>query len=599
MGLLSRLKMEFIYLKSALRTLKRTTAVAKNPDRTFAHMMTELAAEHGDRPALIDANSQLTYRELEERGNQYARWAQSQGVKKGDCVALLMPNKPEYVAAWLGVIRAGGVCALLNTNLNGAALAHCINIVTPKAVIVDTALMEAYQSAIDHLDGDMNPWAYGGDGGDMPSLNAKLEETSSSPLSGDEIVKFNNWDKALYIYTSGTTGLPKAANIIHYRTAAIMHGFSAATEATKDDRMYVCLPLYHTAGGVMAIGIVLTVGGSVFMSEKFSASQFWDEVVDNDCTMFQYIGELCRYLLNSPPHPKENQHKVRLIDGNGLRPDIWEDFQSRFKIPFILEWYASTEGNTVFFNFDQKVGAIGRLPKWAEKKFATKIVKFDQDTEMPVRGPDGNLVECAPNEVGEAISQILNDPSKPTLRFEGYADKAATEKKIIRDAFEKGDAWFRSGDLIRKDELGYFYFIDRIGDTFRWKGENVATSEVSEAITGYDGVQEANVYGVAVEGKDGRAGMVSLVVDDTFDMHGLRDHLTTSLPDYARPFFVRLQEEIESTGTFKQRKVDLVKEGFNPDKISDQLYFNHPKQLEFVPLTADLYKDIQSGAVRM
>ena len=275
----------------------------------------------------------------------------------------------------------------------------------------------------------------------------------------------------------------------------------------------------------MAIGITMTVGGSVFIRDKFSASQFWDDVVDNDCTMFQYIGELCRYLLNSPVHPKENKHKIRLIDGNGLRPDIWEEFRDRFKIPFILEWYASTEGNTVFFNFDQKVGAIGRIPKWAEKKFVTKIVKYDQDNEEPARGADGKLIECAPNEVGEAISQILDDPSKPSQRFEGYADKAATEKKIIRGAFEEGDAWFRSGDLIRKDELGYFYFIDRIGDTFRWKGENVATSEVSEALTGYKGIQEANVYGVKVEGKDGRAGMVSLVVDNQFDIQGFRTHL--------------------------------------------------------------------------
>lgn len=598
MSILSRLKTEFIYLKAALRTLKRTTKVAKNTDYTFSHLMGDLAKKYGDKPALISSDASLSYKELDQRANQYARWAQAQGVKKGDCVALLMPNKPEYVAAWLGVIRAGGACALLNTNLTGASLAHCINIVTPNAIIVDEDLSQAYDGTTSHLDGKMNAWGYGNATG-LPNLKDALDKISNAPLSGNEVVPINTYDQALYIYTSGTTGLPKAANIIHYRIMAIMNAFSAATYATKDDRIYVCLPMYHTAGGIMAIGITLTLGGSAFIRDKFSATHFWDDIVENDCTMFQYIGELCRYLLNSPIHPKETSHKLRLVDGNGLRPDIWEEFQSRFKIPFILEWYGATEGNAVFFNFDQKVGAIGRLPKWAEKKFVTEIVKFDQDTEMPVRDEKGNLVKCEPNEIGEAVSQILNDPKKPAQRFEGYADKVATEKKIIRNAFEKDDAWFRTGDLIRKDEMGYFYFIDRIGDTFRWKGENVATSEVSEAITVFDGVQEANVYGVQIKGMDGRAGMVSLVVDETFDLESFHAHIYAKLADYARPVFVRIQQEIEATGTFKQRKIDLVKQGFNPKKIKDTLYFNDPRKASFTPLDGELYERIENGELRL
>lgn len=597
MGFFSRLKKEYIYLRSALRTLKRTTGVAKNPHYTCPHMIADLAARFGDRPALISKDAQLSFRELDRRANQYARWTQAQGVEKGDCIALLMPNKAEYMAAWLGVIRAGGCCALLNTNLSGPSLAHCINIVSPKAIIVDKALAGIYETALPHLDGAANPWIYGSDGS-LPRLDTALEKLSDTPLSDIETVELTTSDKALYIYTSGTTGLPKAAVITHYRVMGIMHAFAAATNANGNDRMYVCLPLYHTAGGIMALGIVLTVGGSAVIGEKFSASTFWDDIVDNDCTMFQYIGELCRYLLNSPPHPKENRHRLRLIDGNGLRPDIWEKFRDRFKIPFILEWYASTEGNAVFFNFDQTIGAIGRLPKWAEKRFLIKIVKFDQETEMPVRDANGFLIECAPNEVGEAISQIVNDPLKPSQRFAGYADKVATEKKIIRDAFEKGDAWFRSGDLIRKDELGYFYFIDRIGDTFRWKGENVATSEVSEALTVFKGVKEVNAYGVTVEGMDGRAGMVSLVADDDFDLDAFHVHVRTMLPDYARPVFIRLQAEIEATGTFKQRKVDLVKEGFDPQKIADRLFFSHPKKGAYVAIDAALYKQIQGGEFR-
>ncbi len=595
MGLLSRLRTEFIYLRAALRTLKRTTAVAKNKKYTLSHLAEDLAVQYGDRPALISPHQTLSYDGLNKRANQYARWAQQQGVKKGDCIALLMPNKPEYIAAWLGIIRAGGICALLNTHLKGSALAHCINIVKPKAIIIDSELEETYNTTLRHLDGDINAWYYGKTEGGKQKLQEKLISISDEPLTGDQVVEITNSDKALYIYTSGTTGLPKAANIIHFRVMAIMNGFSAATKATQNDRMYVCLPLYHTVGGIMAIGITLTVGGSVFIQKKFSASHFWDDIVDNHCTMFQYIGELCRYLLNSPKHIKENKHQLRLINGNGLRPDIWEAFQARFKIPFILEWYASTEGNAVFFNFDQKVGSIGRLPKWAEKKFITEIVRYDPDTEMPMRNEQGHLIKCKPDEVGEAVSKILNDPSKPSQRFEGYTDKSATEKKIIYNAFEEGDAWFRTGDLIRKDKMGYFYFIDRIGDTFRWKGENVATSEVSETLTQYRGISEANVYGVKIEGTDGRAGMAALVINKDFDIGQFHEFLNRELTDYARPLFIRLQKTIEATGTFKQRKVELVKEGFDPKKVNDTLYFNNPKKGAFIKIDETLYNEIQNG----
>ncbi|MDQ4062288.1 MAG: long-chain-acyl-CoA synthetase, partial [Pseudomonadota bacterium] len=520
-------------------------------------------------------------------------------VGKGDAVALLMPNRPEYLAIWLGLVRVGGVAALLNTNLTGPSLAHSIRIARPKHIIVAEDLLAQFETARPHLETNAKIWVHGQGDGRFDRVDRAVEEVSSDPVPASDRPAITIDDPALYIYTSGTTGLPKAANFNHYRIQGAMNGFAAATNATEADRTYVALPLYHSTGGVLAVGTTLTVGGSVVIREKFSAREFWDDIVRNECTMFQYVGELCRYLLNAPTSPNETRHKIRLCNGNGLRPDIWLDFKTRFRIPHILEWYAATEGNVVLFNFDGKPGSIGRIPAWAKHRFPVKLVKFDIEAEAPVRDANGHCIECAPGEVGEALGQIVNDPLKPANRFDGYADPKATEAKILRDVFEPGDAWFRTGDLMRRDELGYFYFVDRIGDTFRWKGENVATSEVSEAISLFPGVREANVYGVRIHGCDGRAGMAALEVGSEIDLDKLRRHIEARLPAYARPLFLRLMPEIEHTGTFKQRKVDLVKEGFDPRAIPDEIWFDNPETRRLERLDAALYERIQSGALRL
>lgn len=608
MAFLDRMRSEYQYVSGAIRTLRRLKPVVSNPDRIWPDVLEELVEKYGDRPALLSDKQNFTYSEFYERSNQYARWALSQGVQKGDVVALLMPNAPEFLAVWTGIARVGGTTALLNTNLKGAPLAHCINITAPKIIIVDAALGERFKSAEKHLDygtieDQPDLWQYGEGSIDfMQSPNAMkpiLDEMDPAPIAVADRPEMTTEDKCLYIYTSGTTGLPKAANINHYRTQAIMFGFSAATKATRNDRMYSCMPMFHSAGGLIATGSMLMAGGSVFLAEKFSATGFWDDVVDNDCTMFQYIGELCRYLVNSPPHPKERQHKIRLCNGNGLRPDIWQKFQSRFKLPNILEWYAATESNAVFFNFDGKVGAIGRIPKWAEFRFVTEVVRFDYETEAPKRNAQGFCELCEPNEIGEVISQILNDPKRPSQRFEGYSNRAESNRKVLENVFEPGDRWFRTGDLMRKDALGYFYFIDRIGDTFRWKGENVATSEVAENLTGFDGIAEANAYGVSVTGMEGRAGMVALVVEDDFDPQAFYAHVKEHLPDYAQPVFLRIQSSIDVTGTFKQRKVELVKQGFDPKGVSDPLFVIDHKAQNYVTLTDTLYDDVCSGKRRL
>ena len=600
MGLIAKVQTELAYLRGSLRALKRTGVIAKNPTTTIRDMSENLAARYADRTALISDRETLTYRDWNSRANRYARWFAGLGLQKGDVVALLMPNRPEYMCIWLGIAKAGGVTALINTNLTGTSLAHCINVVSARVVIVEASLAPLLEGARAALTGGAKIVAHGA-GSAHERIDTVVEGLSDANLPDAGRVPLNVNDKCLYIYTSGTTGLPKAANINHYRVQLAMHGFSGATGARERDRMYDCLPMYHTVGGVVAPGCVLTVGGTCVIREKFSAREFWSDIVKHRCTMFAYVGELCRYLLHAPPGPDDRRHAIRLCVGNGLRPDVFEAFRDRFGLPHILELYAATEGNCSMFNFDSKPGAVGRIPKWAERRFVIKIIRFDVETGEPVRDAQGLCIECAPDEIGEMVGEILNDPSKPSARFEGYADKAATEKKILRDVKRKGDAWFRTGDLLKKDKDRYFYFVDRIGDTFRWKGENVSTTEVSEAITSFPGVVDCTVYGVGVPGAEGRAGMAALVTDpaDGFDVTKLPGHLAAHLPEYARPLFLRFQGALEITGTFKQRKVELVKEGFDPGRVKDRLFVYDGRARQFKALTPAVHAEIAAGGVRL
>jgi fatty-acyl-CoA synthase len=598
----SRIAREIACLSGVLRALKATTHIGKNRSRVFPHVIAELAETHRGRLALISERETYTYEELNGRANTYARWAKQNGVEKGDTVALMMPNRPDYLAFWIGVTRIGGAVALLNTNLSGAALAHGVSIVKPRHVVVAAELEAAYASAQAIVACDPRPkvWLHGAGENGWPRIDEAVAALSCDPLPAADLPALSIEDRALYIYTSGTTGLPKAANINHYRLMAISHGFCGAMGIRPDDRMYECLPMYHTAGGVIAAGSPLIAGASVVIREKFQASRFWDDVVESGCTLAQYIGELCRYLIHTPECEAEKRHKLRLVCGNGLRPDVWPEFERRFRIPTILEWYAATEGNVALFNFDGMPGAVGRIAWYMKRKFPVKVVKFDVEAGEAVRGPDGFCIECGPDEPGEAIGQILNDPTRPSARFEGYADPEATKRKVLPDAFEKGDRWFRTGDLMRRDADGYFYFVDRIGDTFRWKGENVATSEVQEAISVFPGVKDVNVYGVAIPGHDGRAGMAMLVPEpEGIDLEGLAAHIERSLPAFARPVVLRLGRELDVTGTFKQRKVDLAREGCDPRLVSDPMYLACPAERRYAPLDVALYEDVAAKRVRI
>ena len=599
MGIIERIRKDILFVVGVGTAVLRVTRMAKRRTRTFPDVVEDLANRFPDKAALLSDRETFTYAQFNARANRYARWARANGIAKGDTVGLLMLNRPEYVAIWLGIARMGGVVALLNTNLSGKALAHCVNIVSPKHVIVADNLATAFTTAEPLLTCAPTLWSHGVAVGGEKNLNEALASFDDGPIAKNDRPELSVDDRCLYVYTSGTTGLPKAANINHYRVFAAAEAFSAVMGMTAKDRMYDCLPLYHTSGGVIAICACLREGASVFIQEKFSAHQFWDDVVNNECTLFQYIGELCRYLVNGPTHPLEKRHKLRLCCGNGLRPDIWSTFQIRFGIGNIREFYASTEGNAILFNLDDTPGAVGRAPKWANAIFPIAVVRFDMDKGEPVRGPDGFCHECEPDETGELISCIVNNPLKPGQRFDGYSDKNASEKKVLHDAFEADDRWFRTGDLMRRDAQGYFFFVDRTGDTFRWKGENVATLQVAELISAFDAVKEANVYGVPVAGHEGKAGMVAIVVTDDFDMAAFRSYVHAHLSPYARPLFVRLQNEIETTSTFKQRKLDLVGEGFDPEKITEPVFFDDSSSAAYRRLDVGLFRSIQAAEIRL
>jgi fatty-acyl-CoA synthase len=588
--------------KAWLRALAATVPIAAHPARTLPALIEELGETYGDALALLSDRETLTYRELAARANRYARWALELGVAQGDTVCLLMPNRPEYLAIWLGVTRIGGIVSLLNTSLAGAALAHCINIVAPKHVIVAAELVGAIESA--RLAHRPRIWVHG-DNKSFPRIDRAVERQSGAPLSGAELRPVTIEDRALYIYTSGTTGLPKAANISHQRLLMWSLWFGGMMDTRQSDRMYDCLPMYHSVGGIVAIGALLVNGGSVLIREKFSARQFWDDVTGFDCTLFQYIGELCRYLVQAPPHPGERKHRIRIACGNGLRPDVWNAFKDRFKLPQILEFYAATEGNFSLYNAEGEPGAIGRIPPFLARRLPTALIAFDIEKGEPVRDPIGHCIRCPTNQVGEAIGRISASPSPGSSkdgaggRFEGYTNAQDSRKKILRDVFEPGDAWFRTGDLMRRDERGFFYFVDRIGDTFRWKGQNVATSEVSEALAECPGLQEANVYGVTVPNTDGRAGMAAIVVDQGFDLGHFRAHVNERLPDYARPLFLRILGAMEVTATFKHKKSDLARAGYDPSLTDDAIYFNDAARGAFVRLNKALYERIQGGQIRL
>jgi fatty-acyl-CoA synthase len=585
-------------LKAWVRALEATAPIERGQAPILPLLIDTLAERFDAAPALLARDAALSYRGLAQAANRYARWGLAQGLKAGDVVCLLMGNCPDYMAIWLGLSRIGVTVSLLNTNLTGELLAHAIQVVAARGVLVGAALGGALKAARARIPTTVACWAHGAGDPDLPRLDQEAARLPGDRLTHSERPAPSLEDRALFIYTSGTTGLPKAANVSHFRLMQWTHWFAGLMDAQPSDRMYNCLPMYHSIGGVVATGAPLVGGGAVVLRERFSAREFWQDIVQERCTLFQYIGELCRYLVASPPQALETQHALRLCCGNGLRADVWEEFQSRFRIPQILEYYAATEGSFSLYNCEGRTGAIGKIPAFLAHRVPVALVKFDTEGGAPVRDEGGHCLRCAPNETGEALGALSRASAGLGGRFEGYADPEASKEKILRDVFAEGDAWYRTGDLMRQDDQGFFYFVDRVGDTFRWKGENVSTGEVTAVISACPGVSEAAVYGVAVPGTEGRAGMAAVVVAPQFNLAALRRHLET-LPAYARPLFLRIVPSIELTGTFRLKKNELALQGYDPARVSDPLYFDDRALESYVKVDAALYERIRAGSLRL
>ena len=558
-----------------VRAIGLTQRLGERQDPCLATLVKELAAIYGEQPALIGVDSTFSYVGLAAQCNRVARWALAQGLGAGDVVGLLMPNCPDYVATWLGLSQLGCVVALLNTNLKPDALAHCIRAAAARHVIVAAAISARPDCS--------TRWWVEGEGFDPAGF-------SGEPLTTAERNTPSPADPALLIYSSGTTGLPKAAFITHARILEWSGWFAGLMNVQADDRMYDCLPLYHSTGGVVAVGAMLVSGGSVVIRERFSASRFWADVADSGCTIFQYIGELCRYLLQATPSQTDIRHGLRLCCGNGMRGEVWEAFQARFAIPQVIEFYAATEGLLSLYNCEGKPGAIGRVPPFLAHRFPLALIACDPDTGEPRRDDQGFCHPAGLGEPGEAIAQLRREPRI-------YTDPAASTRKILHNVFAAGDRWFRSGDLMRRDAAGFYAFVDRLGETYRWKGENVSATEVGAVLSACPRVLDAVAYGVAVPGAEGKAGMAALVVEDGFSLATLREHADAALPSYARPLFVRLCQGIETTATFKLSKVALARQGYGPE--ANPVWFDDRRTGAFVPLDATLRSLVDAGAMNL
>jgi len=532
------------------------------------------AASLGDKVFLRFGDQQLSYREANATVNRYAAVLAARGVGRGDVVGVMLRNSPNAVLMMLAVVKCGAIAGMLNYHQRGDVLAHSLGLLNAKVLVAEADLIEA----VDECGGlEIEPTTIE----EMERL-AATAPTTNPPSASAVLAK----DTAFYIFTSGTTGHPKASVMTHKRWLAALAAFGGLGLRLKgSDTLYSCLPLYHNNALTVAVGSVINAGGTLALGKSFSASRFWDEVIAGDATAFIYIGEICRYLLNQPEKPTDRAHKVRLIAGNGLRPEIWDEFTSRFNIPRVCEFYAASEGNTAFINMFNVPKSAGCTPMPAA------YVQYDTDTGAPLRGADGRVQRVPTGEPG-----LLLSPVTRLQPFDGYTDPSASEKKLVRNAFRDGDCWFNTGDVMSPQGMGHAAFVDRLGDTFRWKGENVATTQVERALASNKSVEECTVFGVEIPRTGGRAGMAAIKLrqGSDFDGKAMAETVYKELPAYAMPLFVRLVDSMEHTTTFKSRKVDLREQGYGAD-VEDPLYVLAGRDEGYVPFYADYPDDVAGG----
>ena len=571
--------------------------VGTDPNRcdTLAFQIERHADSQPDHPCLRYGQKQWSYAEFNRLINKHAHAYANLGVTQGDVVALIMENRPEFFLHLFGLHKLGAVASLLNTQVRGEVLTHALSVSHPRFIVVGSELWAAWIEVADHFSSEeghsVPAWIdMDADHGEqVPADATPFDELvrDASDLNPEQSGRQTLSQLAAYIYTSGTTGKPKAARITHLRMYRAAAAWSAlALRYRQHDVMYNCLPLYHSNGLMLACGSAFSAGITVALARRFSVSHFWEDVRRHGATSFIYIGELCRYLLSAPESPKDKEHHLRVISGNGMRAELWREFKNRFGIERIAEFYAATEGNCITFNVFGLEGSVGPiLPSMT-------LVRWDDDKEEIVRDARGLAVRAKRGEPGLLLGKIANDGL-----FEGYEDQRATNAKIIQDVRKPGDRYFNTGDLLRVRKGFFLYFVDRLGDTFRWRGENVATLEVQETLLRQPSLAQALVYGVHIPGAEGRAGMAALLLEGAaFDPEEFAAFVDGALPNFARPLFVRLVSEMEMTGTLKLRPTELKAQGFNPDACNgDSVWVREPKQPRYVPLTPERYAEIAEG----
>ncbi|CAJ1580691.1 long-chain-acyl-CoA synthetase FadD6 [[Mycobacterium] wendilense] len=555
-----------------------TTGLLARPTSktSIGKVFQERAQKYADNVFIRFGEQQLTYRQANETVNRYAAVLATRGVGHGDVVGIMLRNSPNAVLLMLATVKCGAVAGMLNFHQRGDVLEHSIGLLDAKVLVAEDDLLDAVTDSGVQLES-----------GVLVSISEfeGLAETAptNNPASASAVLAK---DPAFYIFTSGTTGHPKASVMTHQRWLRALAIFGGlGLRLTSDDTLYSCLPLYHNNALTVAVSSVLNAGATLAVGEKFSASRFWDEVVAYDATAFVYIGELCRYLLNQPKKATDRGHKVRVVAGNGLRPEIWDEFTERFGIDRVCEFYSASEANTAFIN-------IFNLPKTTGISFMPlAYVEYDADTGEPTRDENGRVRKVPPGEPGLLIS-----PVNRLSPFDGYTDKKASEKKLIKDAFKKGDVWFNTGDVMNPQGMGHASFADRLGDTFRWKGENVATTEVEAALTADPQIEECTVFGVEVPNTGGRAGMAAVKLRDGAEFDGveLAETLYDKLPAYAVPLFVRVVDELEQTTTFKSRKVDLREQAYG-DEVTDPLYVLAGRREGYIPFHDEYPEQVAAG----
>jgi citronellyl-CoA synthetase len=565
---------------------------------SLAWALQRAAQLHPERPALMDEQRRISYRQFNAWANRLAWAFKAEGVGHGSVVAVMLENRLELLAILAALSKLGAVGALVNTTQRGKVLAHSLNLVEPGFLVVGAELQAAFAEVAGQLDNPDAPryWVadqdcledagQAPDGWRNPMQLARGQAADNPPDSA--LVRMK--DPCFLIYTSGTTGLPKASIMSHGKWIKAYGGFGhSGLTLTERDVLYLTLPCYHNNAVTVCWSAALAGGAAIALRRRFSASAFWADVARYQATCFGYIGELCRYLLNQPECVEEKGNSLRCMIGNGLRPSIWAEFKQRFGVEQITEFYASSEGNIGFtnvFNFDNTVG-------YTPATYA--IVRYDLENDRPLRGKQGFLQKADKGEAGLLISEI-----SAKWPFDGYTDPAKSEAAILRDVFKNGDAWFNTGDLMRDIGCKHAQFVDRLGDTFRWKGENVSTTEVENVLGAFPGVEDAVVYGVEIPGTNGRCGMAALRLAQGSELDGaaLAAHLDRELPAYAAPLFVRLLGEVETTGTFKYKKTDLKQAGYDPSKVDGPLYVRLPGAASFQPLDGELHAAIARQAYR-